>query len=776
MINQEEFLQQLRTAFALESQEHVRTIASSLLALEQAHGSIATAIIEEAFRAAHSLKGAARAVDLKDIEYLCHSMESAFAAIQHQQVLVSGELLDALHATLQAVEKMLAGEVVGANVLSDLAAGIEGLLRDDLAIAKAEKILKRPMSSMMEQEHAGREQTAADPAHAENQAAIAREHTRPASAHETRIQHEPPQQTGVSQSEGTEAAPSSSAHQEQRHTVSQQQPVAATIRVASQRLDMLLRTAENLITVKQVLQETHATLKEILLQLSERAIDAQSLREIQTSLAGLQQRVDQESITANTLIDILIEDAQSLLMLPCSYIFDTFPLAAREIARSLGKEVTLDIKGQEIELEKKILEKLKDPLMHLLRNSIDHGIESPQERHALGKPPRGTISISVSHRNARELDLTITDDGRGIDFDRIRVTAVARNLLSEEEARTATEQKLLDLLFTSGFSTSPIITDLSGRGLGLAIVRQAIEELDGTIHVESVPGQSTRFHITLPYGKSSFKGHFVSVQGHRFVIPSAAVVQAVRVQQQNILTAGNAEVIDFHGEVIGIVHLGALLGVPPSMDQQTPAHVVALVCRYQDRAYAFIVDELHGEHDVLTRPLGTLLGNVRMVQGATIAGGNTAIPILNVHELLDTAFSMRTETAPPAAARQESRKKKRILIVEDSVTSRTLLKSILSAAGYEVQTAVDGIEGYTMLKSEPFDCVVSDVEMPRLDGFGLTERIRQDPALARLPVILVTGLESREHKEKGIAVGANAYITKSGFAQNNLLETIRRFI
>ncbi|MEJ5184231.1 MAG: response regulator, partial [Rectinemataceae bacterium] len=629
-------------------------------------------------------------------------------------------------------------------------------------------------------EYAGPEQTATDTAPAEHQAAPPKEHPRPASVHETGTQQEQLQQAGVSQSEGTEAAPFLPAHQEHRHTiaqqVSQQQPIAATIRVASQRMDKLLRTAENLITVKQVLQETHATLKEILLQLSERTIDAQTLREIQASLASLQHRVDQESITANNLIDTLIEDAQSLLMLPCAYIFDAFPLAAREIARSLGKEVTLDIKGQEIELEKKILEKLKDPLMHILRNSIDHGIEPPQERRALGKPARGTISITVSHRNARELDLTITDDGRGIDFDRIRAIAVARNLFSEDEARNATEQQLLDLLFTSGFSTSPIITDLSGRGLGLAIVRQAIEELDGSIHVESVPGRSTRFHITLPYGKSSFKGHFVLVQGQRFVIPSAAVVQAVRVQQQDILTAGNAEVIDFHGEVIGLVHLGTLLGLPPSMEQQTPAHVLALVCRYQDRACAFIVDELHGEHDVLTRPLGTLLGNVRLVQGATIAGGNAAIPILNVHELLDSAFSMSTETAPPAAARQESRKKKRILIVEDSVTSRTLLKSILSAAGYEVQTAVDGIEGYTLLKSEPFDCVVSDVEMPRLDGFGLTERIRQDPALAKLPVILVTGLESREHKEKGIAVGANAYITKSGFVQNNLLETIRRFI
>jgi len=231
--------------------------------------------------------------------------------------------------------------------------------------------------------------------------------------------------------------------------------------------------------------------------------------------------------------------------------------------------------------------------------------------------------------------------------------------------------------------------------------------------------------------------------------------------------------------------LGDILGISRPMETETPDHVIAVVCRSREKACAFIVDEIMGEQDVLIKPLGSLLQKVRGIYGATTGANDEVIPILNMKEILELAFSslfgppgrVQPEKASVASASTEkTNAPKRILVVEDSITSRTLITSILSAAGFQVQAATDGIEGYTLLKSEPFDLVVSDIEMPRLDGFGLTERIRNDATLANIPVILVTALESKEHKEKGIAVGANAYITKSNFAQSNLLETVRRFI
>lgn len=761
MISQEEFLKQLREAFAVESQEHLSAIASFLVTMTNAAGEPDQNLLEDTYRAAHSLKGAARAVDLKDVEYVCHSMESVFGALKRKEAPLNRKVLDSLRQGLDIIQQKVSGENVSADAVASAVEALQQSIHVDNAIENADMILKSSMSSILSAAPAGEPKHDTHPA----QGPQKNESATPATPQPAQPEAPPP-----SPAKAPRSSPSASPR-----PLAQKMPNLATVRVSSERLDAILRKAESLIAIKQLLYQTRSDLVDMLHASEEAESEAKRLQSLRHTALKTLKRIDLESVHISQLITGLIEDAQSVLMLPCSYLFDAFPLAANDIAKSLGKEVSLEIKGQEIELEKQLLEKLKDPLMHLLRNSIDHGIEAPEERRIKGKKPRGTLSIRVMHLDSKRIEIAVADDGRGIDAEHLRQSIVEKGLASPEEARSMPEAQLYSFLFLSGFSTSPIVTDLSGRGLGLAIVKKAVEELEGSIELDSTPGQGTIFRLILPYSKASFRGNFIKVCNRLFAVPSSSIEQSIRVNQTDIQSAGSAEVIEYHDEVISIVHLADMLGIARTLEQTSPMYVVAIVCRSQNRACAFIVDEILGEQDILIKPLGTLLQKIKGIYGATVIGDNEVVPILNMRDLIQMAFESSAKQGH--GSQSESKKeRKRILVVEDSVTSRTLIKSILSSAGYIVQTATDGIEGFTMLKTEPFDCVVTDIEMPRLDGFGLTERIRNDPALANLPVILVTGLESREHKERGIAVGANAYITKSNFAQSNLLDTVRRFI
>lgn len=552
MLNQEEFLKQLREAFAIESKEHIQTIASALLALEQTHGEPDQELIETTYRAAHSLKGAARAVDLKDIEYICHSMESVFQALKRDEIRPESQLLDTLHEALHLIELELSNSAVPATEIGAICE------RLDQQAKKGSAILSTSLA--------------------------------------------PPSPTQASVAPPSPVPPSASTYKPETRPA-----IPSTIRVQAERLDTLLRESENLIAIKQLHAQIQAQLKSVLSLLSEASSGNQARKDSIHALSAISNRLASESVHISTIIDTLIEEAQSVLMLPCSVLFDSFPLAAYDIAKSLGKEVSLDISGQTIELEKRILEKLKDPLMHILRNAIDHGIEPPGEREAHGKPRRGHISISVSHLDARHIEIIISDDGQGIDPESIRSTAVARRMFSESEAQKKTAGELYGLLFESGFSTSQIITDLSGRGLGLAIVKNAMDELEGSVRIKSEPGRGTSFHLVIPYTKASFKGNFVRVSEQTFVIPSSALEQGLRISQDAITAAGSANVIEYQDETIGIVHLGDILGISRPMETETPDHVIAVVCRSREKACAFIVDEIMGEQDVLIKPLGSLL-------------------------------------------------------------------------------------------------------------------------------------------------------------------------
>ena len=432
--------------------------------------------------------------------------------------------------------------------------------------------------------------------------------------------------------------------------------------------------------------------------------------------------------------------------------------------------------GGETKVDRRVLEEIKDPLIHLVRNCIDHGIERAADRTAKGKPSRGKIGIAASSREGK-IEIAVSDDGAGINTTEVKSAAERSGAISRGEAHGLDSKDALSLVFHSGVTTSPIITDISGRGLGLAIVRERVEKLNGTVEIDTKPDIGTTLKMVAPLTIATFRGVLVRVGEHLFFLPSASIEKVARIRRDAIRTVENRETILLDDRAVSLVRLGAVLELSAAeMRQQgeEPYIQVALL-RSAGKLMAFLVDEILHEQEVLVKNLGPQLSRVRNIAGATLLGNGKVVPILNVQDLMISAIKDCPCSAGTLPLAKPS-KRVSVLVVEDSITARALLKTIIESAGWDVTTAVDGIDALTILKTREFDLVVSDIEMPRMDGFDLTARIRADRKLSEIPVVLVTALDSRDDKERGIDVGANAYIVKSSFEQSNLLEVIRRLV
>jgi two-component system, chemotaxis family, sensor kinase CheA len=421
---------------------------------------------------------------------------------------------------------------------------------------------------------------------------------------------------------------------------------------------------------------------------------------------------------------------------------------------------------------------MKDPLVHLVRNCVDHGIEKPRERERKKKRPQGVITIAISQKDGGKVEILVSDDGAGIDLAQVRASGLKAGVISQKDVGKLDDAAVAALIFQSGVTTNPIVTDLSGRGLGLAIVREKVDKLGGTLSVETQPDIGASFRMVLPLSLASFRGVLVRSEEQLFIVPSVQVAHTLRAKQEQIKSVENREVLEQDGGVIPLVRLGDVLGLPrKSVPGNAAAPVYIVILTSAEQRMAFVVNEIVDEQEVLVKSLGQNLTRVRNITGAAVLGTGKVVPVLNVSDLMQSALHVsvaptaRDEGKKPAEERQQ-----RLLVAEDSITTRTLLKNILESAGYTVKTAMDGVDALTSLRAEEFDLVVSDVEMPRMNGFGLAAAIRADKKLADLPVVLVTALESREDRERGIDVGANAYIVKSSFEQSNLLEVVRRLI
>jgi two-component system chemotaxis sensor kinase CheA len=445
------------------------------------------------------------------------------------------------------------------------------------------------------------------------------------------------------------------------------------------------------------------------------------------------------------------------------------PRVVRDLAQAAGKDVRLEVVGAEVEADRGVLDTIREALLHLVRNAVDHGIESPEARVARGKAPGGLVTVAA-HLRGERLTITVADDGAGIDVD-----AVRRQLERRGRPVPSDEQQLVRTLFQGGISTRREATEISGRGVGLDAAREAIEAIRGRMDVAWTNGAGTTFTLACPPTLAMLRVILVSVNAHPVAIPIESVERLDRIGRDDIRRADGRDLLPTESGPIPIASLASLLGWPPQAQQAALLPVVRLSIGL-DRRMALLVDALLGEQEVMVRPLQHVRADTPFASGTALLGNGEVAVVLRPDVVLAAGLDALPESSSLVATAPATRERRRILVVDDSITTRSLERSVLEAAGYEVATAADGADAWRRLEQESFDLVVSDVEMPRMDGVALCEAIRGSRRLSALPVILVSALESPEHQRRGLEAGADAYVAKSSFDQQALLDTIRQLL
>jgi two-component system chemotaxis sensor kinase CheA len=794
-----EELQEILSIYKAETEEHLQRLNDGLLHLEQSPRR--SEALEEIFREAHSLKGAARMIGFETVEKIAHGLEDLFGLAKRGDLELGAEVFDVIFSALDAVgrltEQWLNNPDAPPAPVEELLARIQAARQPRPAEAPGPP--PPPAAAPpapVPAPPAAAEPVAPPPRPAAPVAPVApvapaapTAPTAPTAAART-LEHALDVAT-----ETTAAVIGTGAESPIRQ-------VEETIRVTTQKLDDLMNQIGEILVTKikfderlsevrrleHLLQEIHGQWLSVRRDLCPRGDEGGGRGELFHALTGRLGEFQEgfQRLLANfnednlrlTLVSSELQDSiNRVRMLPLSALFNLFPRLLRDIARQEGKDVELVIEGGQAHLDKKIIEELKDPLMHLMRNALDHGIETPEVRLRQGKPATGHLRLTAAQK-ASSVVIEIEDDGAGIDLERVKSIALRRGFVSEAELPDLTDQQVLALIFRPGFSTKGIITDLSGRGVGLDVVLTNIERLKGTITVTSEPGHGSVFSIRLPITLATTQALLVRVAGQVFAIPLGAVGLIGEVGLEEVTTVESREAILVGGVPTALVRLHEVLRLA---DRAAPAEeglrAPVVVLGSSEERIAFLVDELLGESEIVVKNLGPQLRRVRNVSGATILGDGSVVLILNVFDLIKSSQKVRgLWIAERRRVEAERRERSRILVVDDSVTTRMLEKNILEGSGYEVTLAVDGQDALEKLGAGTFDLVVSDVEMPRMNGFELTRQLRREEKHRELPVILVTSLSSEEDKKTGIDAGADAYITKGAFDQGNLISTIKQLL
>jgi two-component system chemotaxis sensor kinase CheA len=734
------------------------------------------------YREFHSLKGAARTVELFDIQDLCQAAESLLSAIRGEENRLTPAASSLLLETLDCLKDRLFPEAAGTQSVSPKSP-VEGLVARLVQIAS-----QNP--------------NATDPPR-EIQPALQSE-SWPQSSAQSDPEKEHPQ-SALPPTQATDALPSipSGIPAEPSSSVD-------TVRIRWNRLENLDRATQELVNAKTAYIHLDEEIRELTEELRHhRRLKEQGetrvvpvrqptsrlagmevspapsqyddcLPQFETRLRSLREFSRQSLRDLNKTTSALQQELKEAMLLPCASLLDSIPRTVRDLATRLGKKVAVELKGGDVAVDRRVLETLRTPLVHLLRNCLDHGIESASDRERVGKNRQGTIRVSVTPLERNLIRFSVRDDGKGIDWERIREKAVERHLIREEESAALTVEDLTDLLFESDLSTAPMITDISGRGLGMGIVRTAAESLGGSVSIQSQGGQGTTFQIVVPIAVSSFIGLVVQAGDRPFLIPRPGIETALLVNPAETQTVGGNMTVTIGNRSIPLVLLADVLEleVPrpspvPNGASSSPRRPVLLVTA-GGRKVAFLVDGIGRQLDIVLKNMGPQLRHVPNVAGLAMLGSGELVPVLHPADLVRSAFELKGNAHKQRLIAPDTRKS--VLVVEDSLTSRTLLKNILKASGFDVQTAVDGEEALKFLRETHMDAVVSDVEMPRMDGFVLTEHLRATERFSELPIILVTSLDQEAQRRRGLEAGADAYIVKSSFDQTNLIETLRKLI
>ncbi|HUX26452.1 MAG TPA: hybrid sensor histidine kinase/response regulator [Burkholderiales bacterium] len=723
----------LRELFKAESDEHLQRLDDAFLRLEKTPAD--QALLEEAFREAHSLKGAARMLGLSAIQAPAHRLEDELNAARRGTQALDLETIDRLSGELVEIRRLVA---------------------DALADGGGDMREAAPVKPTISQFSAASPATSSLP---------------PGDAL-------PAPETEAA----TPGAPPSAPFR------------IGSVRVDTRKLDALMTHAGELVVTRTRVARRVADI-DALIDLVEdwarsdsaersgsRATPVGAAPErrgrIGALLARLRAGLSEDSARLDYIAGELESGIRLVRLLPLSNVFRLFPRLVHDLGQEQGKEVELVIEGEDTNADKRILEEIKDPLMHMLRNAVDHGIEAPQEREGAGKARTGIVRIKANHTPS-SVTIEVSDDGRGLDEAAIKRAAIKRGVVTDEALAAMDTAQVQALIFAPGMSTADFVTDVSGRGVGMGVVRANAERLKGSIRLQSIPGKGTSFTMVLPVTLATVRVLIVEVNGHPYGLPAECVQVLKMVSPSEVFAVEGRDAVLHQGQPVSVARLADLLELPQAtqrgMGRDAAAPAPCAVLSVGSEAFGVFVDALLDEQEVVLKPQSALLARVRNVAGATILDSGEICMVLNTQDLL---ASMRKGAAPaaPSEIDETAERKKAILLAEDSITTRTQEARILENAGYEVVTAVDGLEAWNKLATRAFHAVVTDVMMPNLDGLGLAEKIRRETRYAGLPIILVTSLASDADKKRGLEAGANAYITKPAFDQKILLDCLKRLI
>ena len=732
-------MQQLLETFRVELEERIQIITESLLTLETDISAAAQKeVLDEMFRAAHNIKGASRGIGLENTAKLAHHLENLFTALQRGEIYLQDQIVNIC--------------LLGLDTLRDLL-DIEG--QGNQPGEEYEQLLSQLQMAVSGQLTATKQQPSIS----------------------DKI---PASKTTI---EAGDVSVSTAANAS-----------ADSIRIPVQRLNRIAALANEL-QITQLRVEQHQSQGRKISGLSKqlrRYWSKMMSSNIKTNrwafsegadlimeLETLCQNIDNSLRTTHSLIKPLTtklkDDVHELRLIPAETVLTPLKRVVRDIAQTENKKVELIFEGGQLEMDRVVLEKIRDPLIHLLRNAVDHGIESPQQRIKIGKNETGKIIISLA-RDGNNVILKIADDGAGIDLKAIKDKVLDLELSSKAELNEMDKEQLADFIFRPGFSSRKNISETSGRGVGLDVVCSNLQMLKGQVSVSSSQQQGSLFLLTIPFTMASEYGLFVRCCDQVFVIPAQSIKRILEVSATDIINVESKQAILLDENPIPLQKLSKLLNLAESKAPETDIYQI-IVIRSGWRQIALVVNEILGEQEMVIKSLNKPLNNLPNFSGGTLANDGNIILVLDTEDLIRT--STNNSVAPSILDKNTSQQKHaatKILVVDDSITTRTLEVSILQRQGYQVQAVVNAEEALEVLQTEKFDLVITDVEMPGMNGFELTHQIRTELGLDSLPVIIVTSLSSEADRRRGLEVKADAYIVKSDFESKELLNTVAQLI
>jgi two-component system sensor histidine kinase and response regulator WspE len=756
--------------FRMEADSQTQILTDGLLAFERRND---PAAVESMMRAAHSIKGAASIVGLEMIVQLAHGMEDAFIAAQAGKLKLTPNRVDALLAAVDLIVQCsrLNGDLdawLAAN-----AAQVGKTMNDVQGIAfLPEPVVLAPAPAAMA--------AAPAPAIAAAPPALAPAGgNADASAFATAIAAGTPPSDTLSAEQpipGRTLPPMKTAQNFDRLLA-----LASEARINAHQLHPLIqgmqRYKRNQAALFAVLEEV----MEAASHTSDAALKEKALLAIQKSQPlkqfMLEHITDMENYERRLLTgsENMVDEVLSLRMRPFRDGIQHFPRMVRDLARSLGKDVLLRVEGEDTLVDRDILLRIESPLNHMLRNAVDHGMESADERRAAGKPATGTIVMEARHR-AGMLNIEISDDGRGVDPEKIRRTVIERKMATEQMVAAMSHPELMEFLFLPAFSLKGGITEISGRGVGLDIVHDTIRQQNGTVRIESELGKGFRTSITLPLTQSIVRALVVDVKGEAYAVPIVKVERIIKVPQGAVHTLENKQFFDHDGEHLGLVAAAQVLELG-EMEHADELSVV--VIGGNAKRYALVVDKIRGEESLAVQAIDPIFGKMRDISAAALLDDGEPVLILDVPDLLLSIEKLLEEGGLHQLAHADHagrRRMKRILVVDDSLTVREMERKLLVGRGFEVDIAVDGIDGWNVVRSGDYDLVITDVDMPRMDGIELVNLIKKDLHLHKLPVMIVSYKDRPEDRARGLAAGADYYLTKGSFHDETLLDAVSDLI